>query len=203
MAQAGQRDFVKYTFYKVAPDWRRLPRADKERSKREFTDVLAEFADRIDLSSYSLVATRGDVDFLLWKVSPSLEAIDQLMAQLNRTELGRFLSTPHSYLAMTRRSPYVDHHQHEGQEGDSTAMRLCLERICPVKRERPISLNLPKVDTTEAAAKSMAVIIAGVASGEILPGEGQALASLVETQRRVIETEELERRIAELERRDG
>ena len=91
MAQAGQRDFVKYTFYKVAADWRRLPSSEKERSKREFTDVLAEFADRIDLSSYSLVATRGDVDFLLWKVSPTLEAIDQLMAQLNRTELGSFL----------------------------------------------------------------------------------------------------------------
>lgn len=124
MAQAGQRDFVKYTFYKVAPDWRGLPRSEKERSKREFTDVIAEFADRIDLSSYSLVGTRGDVDFLLWKVSPTLEAIDQLMAQLNRTELGRFLHTPHSYLAMTRRSPYVDHHQHEGQEGDSTTIRI-------------------------------------------------------------------------------
>ena len=124
MAQAGQRDFVKYSFYKVAPDWRRLPRPEKERSKREFADVLAEFADRVDLSSYSLVGTRGDVDFLLWKVSPTLEAIDQLMAQLNRTELGSFLHTPHSYLAMTRRSPYVDHHQHEGQEGDSTAMRI-------------------------------------------------------------------------------
>lgn len=124
MAQEGQRDFVKYTFYKLAPDWRRLPHSDKERSKREFADVLAEFADRIDISSYSLVATRGDVDFMLWKVSPTLEAIDELMAQLNRTKLGSFLCTPHSYLAMTRRSPYVDHHRHEGQEGDSTTMRI-------------------------------------------------------------------------------
>ena len=124
MAQEGQRDFVKYTFYKLAPDWRRLPHSDKERSKREFADVLAEFADRIDISSYSLVATRGDVDFMLWKVSPTLEAIDELVAQLNRTKLGSFLYTPHSYLAMTRRSPYVDHHRHEGQEGDSTTMRI-------------------------------------------------------------------------------
>ena len=115
---------MKYTFYKLAPDWRRLPHSDKERSKREFADVLAEFADRIDISSYSLVATRGDVDFMLWKVSPTLEAIDELMAQLNRTKLGSFLCTPHSYLAMTRRSPYVDHHRHEGQEGDSTTMRI-------------------------------------------------------------------------------
>ena len=39
------------------------------------------------------------------------------MAQLNRTELARYLHTPHSYLAMTRRSPYVDDHRHKGQEG--------------------------------------------------------------------------------------
>jgi len=124
MAQEVQRDFVKYTFYKVAPDWRRLPPPERERSKHEFADVLAEFSDRIDMSSYSLLATRGDVDFMLWKVSPTLEAIDELMAQLNRTELGGFLHTPHSYLAMTRRSPYVDHHRHEGQEGDSTTLRI-------------------------------------------------------------------------------
>jgi chlorite dismutase len=124
MAQEGRRNFVKYTFYKVAPEWRRLSESDRQRSKDEFAGVVAEFADRIAMSSYSLVGTRGDVDFMLWKVSPALEAINELMAQLNRTELGKFLDTPHSYLAMTRRSPYVDQHRHEGQEGTSATMRI-------------------------------------------------------------------------------
>ena len=124
MAQEGQRDFVKYTFYKVSPQWRRLPAEDRERSKTQFATVLAEFSDRIAISSYSLVGTRGDADFLLWKVSPELEAVNELCAQLNRTELGGYLDTPYSYLAMTRRSPYVDNHQHEGQEGTSPGMRI-------------------------------------------------------------------------------
>ena len=124
MTQEEARDFVKYSFYKVSPEWRRLSRQERERSKEEFAATLGEFTDRISVSSYSLVGTRGDVDFMLWKVSRSLESIDELMAQLNRTELAGYLQTPHSYLAMTRRSPYIDDHQHEGQEGATATMRI-------------------------------------------------------------------------------
>ncbi len=124
MVQQEARDFVKYSFYQVAPEWRRLSAAERARSKEEFAATLAEFSDRVALSSYSLAATRGDVDFMLWKISPTLEAIDELMAQLNRTELAAYLRMPHSYLAMTRRSPYVDQHRHEGQEGAASTMRI-------------------------------------------------------------------------------
>jgi len=124
MAQQGRRDFVRYTFYKVAAEWRRLSSGDRERDKAEFADVVAEFADRIGMASYSLVATRGDVDFMLWQVSPTLEALTELAAQVNHTGLGKFLSIPHSYLAMARPSPYVDHHQHPGQEGAGATLRI-------------------------------------------------------------------------------
>jgi chlorite dismutase len=124
MTQDSKRDFVKYTFYRASSQWRRLPEVDREHSKQEFADVLGEFSDRVALSSYSLVGTKGDVDFMLWKISPALEAINELMAQLNRTELGKWLDTPYSYLAMTRRSPYIDQHHHEGQEGASATMRV-------------------------------------------------------------------------------
>jgi chlorite dismutase len=124
MAQETRRDFVKYTFYKVAPEWRDLSEEERKQSKAEFVDILAGFSDRVSMSSYSLVGTRADVDLMLWKVSPTLEAINELMARLNRTELGKFLNIPHSYLAMTRRSPYTDDHQHEGQEGTAATMRI-------------------------------------------------------------------------------
>ena len=124
MPQEGNRDFVKYTFFKVSSGWRRLALGEREQSKVEFAELVAEFSDRIAMASYSLVGTRGDADFLLWKISPTLETIAELTAQLNRTKLGKYLSTPYSYLAMTRRSPYVEHHQHQGQEGASAAMRI-------------------------------------------------------------------------------
>lgn len=117
MTEQVRRDFVKYSFFKVDPEWRRLPAKERQDSKAQFVEVLGEFSDRVSMSSYSLVGTRGEVDFMLWKVSESLEAINELMARVNHTELARYLTMPHSYLAMTRRSPYIDDHKHEGQEG--------------------------------------------------------------------------------------
>ena len=123
-AQPERRDFVKHSFFKVSPEWRRLPEAEREGSKDRFAEVVAEFSDGMAIGSYSLVATRGDVDFLLWKICPSLEPINELLALLNRTRLGQFLTMPHSYLSMTRKSPYVDGHQHQGQEGAGSPMRI-------------------------------------------------------------------------------
>ena len=123
-SQDGRRDFVKHSFFKVAPEWRRLSLEQREHGKSQFAEVVAEFSDRMTLASYSLVGTRADVDFMLWKVSPTLEAVNQLLAQLNRTELGGYLDMSHSFLSMTRRSPYVDQHQHEGQEGETATMRI-------------------------------------------------------------------------------
>ena len=124
MAQEGKRDFVKYSFFKVDPQWRRLSPGERSHSKTEFAGVVAEFSDSVTMASYSLVGTRGDVDFMLWKISPTLEPMNDLLAQLHKTHLGGYLDMPYSYLAMTRRSPYVDAHQHQGQEGASTTMRI-------------------------------------------------------------------------------
>ena len=123
-AQPERRDFVKHSFFKVSPEWRRLPESERQDSKDQFAEVVAEFSDRITVGSYSLTATRGDVDFLLWKICPTLEPINKLLAQINRTQLGQFLTMPHSYLSMTRKSPYVDGHEHEGQEGAGSTMRI-------------------------------------------------------------------------------
>ncbi|MCE2464954.1 MAG: chlorite dismutase family protein [Dehalococcoidia bacterium] len=123
MSSDGERYFVRYCFYKVAPEWKRLPQGDKERSKAEYAAVLDELSQRMSIASYSLQGTRGDVDYMLWAISPTVELLDQLASQTNRTELGKYLETPYSYLAMTRRSPYVDEHTHPGQDGTGDVVR--------------------------------------------------------------------------------
>ena len=125
MTEQVRRDFVKYSFFKVDPAWRLIPEKERQDSKAQFAEVLNEFSDRVSMSSYSMVGTRGDADFLPWKVSEELEAINELMARVNGTDLAPYLSMPYSYLAMTRRSPYIDDHKHEGQEGTGSAtMRI-------------------------------------------------------------------------------
>lgn len=112
------RQYVKYTFFRVDPAWRRLPPDERERGKAEFVTSVEEAARRlIVLRAYSLTGMRGDVDFALWTVSASLEEQSELQTALFSTALGAYLSTPYSYLAMTKHSQYVRDHQHDGQEG--------------------------------------------------------------------------------------
>ena len=86
-------------------------------------------------------------------------------------------------------------------EGDSTAMRLCIERLVPPRKDRPVNLDLPKMECVEDTVNAMAVISSGVGDGELTPSEGQVLSGMVENYRKAIETTELEERISNLEKR--
>jgi hypothetical protein len=89
-------------------------------------------------------------------------------------------------------------------EGDTTALRLCLERLCPPRKDSPLSLaGLPKIKTTMDLPKASAAILEAVAKGTITPSEGQALAGLVESHRKTLEMSELEARVAALENNLG
>lgn len=119
---APQRQFVKFSFFKIDPAWRRLAAAEREAGKRAFQGVLERYAEQMILRTYSLVGIRGDCDLLVWCVSEELEPFQALHAELLATGLGQYASLPYSYLSMTRRSIYVDKHRHEGQEGTRLAI---------------------------------------------------------------------------------
>ncbi len=97
--------FVKYTFFKLDGEWRRLPNDQRRASKDDFLSVL-EAHISLEPRCYTLVGTRGDADFMLWIINDSLDPIRVLHSELMNTELGKYLSTPYSYLAMLRPSEY-------------------------------------------------------------------------------------------------
>ena len=104
----AQRSFVKFTFVKADPAWRRLPAAERAEHKREFAAACREFADDHFLRAYSTVGTRGDCDLMVRAVCPALEPIHELHVLLNQSGLMRWAEIPHSYLAMTKESVYSD-----------------------------------------------------------------------------------------------
>ncbi|MFN8525051.1 MAG: chlorite dismutase family protein [Chloroflexota bacterium] len=118
-----RRQYVKYTFYSVAPEWRALPAAERDAHKLEIVELLERHAERVMIRTYSTVGTRGDCDFLLWTVSYDLDDIQQIASEIAGSAMGPYLETPHSYLAMTKRSQYIDKHTHEGQEGARLRIR--------------------------------------------------------------------------------
>jgi chlorite dismutase len=105
---AEERNYVKYTFVKVNPAWRRRTAAERAADKREFAAACREFADMHFLRTYSLVGTRGDCDLMVRAIAGRLEPIHELHVLLNQTGLMRYADIPHSYLAMTKESPYTD-----------------------------------------------------------------------------------------------
>ncbi|MBF8299506.1 MAG: cld [Dehalococcoidia bacterium] len=117
------RQFVRYAFYKLAPEWRRLAKDTKETQRQELVSVVDEFTDQMLVRPYTLMGTRGDADFLLWTVSDSVERFQSLATQVFSSGLGHYLTVPYSYLAMTRKSAYVDKHRHEGQEGSRLTIK--------------------------------------------------------------------------------
>lgn len=84
-------------------------------------------------------------------------------------------------------------------QGDTTALRLCLERIIPPRKSRPVNIALPETQTAEGVAEAQAKVVKAVADGELTPEEGTAITNILEARRKAIETQDHEARIAILE----
>ena len=84
-------------------------------------------------------------------------------------------------------------------EGDVTALRLCLDRIAPARKDAPISFDLPSIETAQDAAEAARAILRAVAEGDVTPMEAATVMAVVEQFRRTLETTEVECRITALE----
>jgi hypothetical protein len=84
-------------------------------------------------------------------------------------------------------------------EGDMAALRLCLDRLLPVRRERPMAFELPKIETAAEAFKASSALLAACAEGILSPREATEIMALIETHMRTLELTELETRVTELE----
>ncbi len=110
-AAVPDRNFVKFTFIRVLPEWRRRTAEERAGDKREFAAACADFAQDHLLRAYSLVGTRGDCDLMVRALAPSLDPIHELHVLLNQSGLMRWAEISHSYLAMTKESVYSDEPQ--------------------------------------------------------------------------------------------
>ena len=103
-----ERTFVKFTFFKLDPAWRRRGASERARDKAEFQAACDDFAEDRSLRAYSTVGTRGDTDLLLLNQSPILEDLHTFHVVLGQSGLAQWATIPYSYLAMTKPSPYSE-----------------------------------------------------------------------------------------------
>ena len=84
-------------------------------------------------------------------------------------------------------------------EGDGAALRLCLERVAPARKDAPVQFDLPPIKTAYDASDAAQAVLRAVSEGDLTPFEAASVMALVEGYRKTLETTELEARITALE----
>ena len=85
------------------------------------------------------------------------------------------------------------------QDGDTVALRLCLDRLLPPRKDRPITFALPPITTTDDLPLATGAIVAAVAAGELTPAEASEISKTLDVHVRAIEATDLHKRLAALE----
>ena len=79
------------------------------------------------------------------------------------------------------------------------ALKLCLDRLAPPRRDAPVEFQMPKVRTAAEAVDASAAILVAVAAGEVTPDEAGRVMALLTAHKSIVEAGDLERRISALE----
>ena len=83
--------------------------------------------------------------------------------------------------------------------GDTTALRLCLERVAPPRKDRPVTFALPPLGTARDAVTASAALLQAVADGDLTPLEAGELSKLIVNYVEALKTSDMEERLAALE----
>jgi hypothetical protein len=83
--------------------------------------------------------------------------------------------------------------------GDMQALRLCLDRIAPTRKDRYVPIDLPALDSAADAVKASAVIMAALSAGDLSPSEASELSKLVGNYVAALTAADFEKRLAQLE----
>ncbi|KRR06203.1 hypothetical protein CQ12_11495 [Bradyrhizobium jicamae] len=84
--------------------------------------------------------------------------------------------------------------------GDIPALRLCLDRILPPRKDRPVTFTLPEIKSAQDASAVVSSVLEAVAAGEITPADAAEVGKLIDSYVKAYETAELAGRLERLER---
>jgi chlorite dismutase len=100
---------------RLDPSWRRLPDEARLRDGAAFTAAAEAAAARVRTFTYSMVGLRADSDLLLWRLGPSVRAMEETAASMLQAGVGRYLAIAHSLVGLVRHSQYVKQHTEQEQ----------------------------------------------------------------------------------------
>src|SRR3954447_7893290 len=105
---AVQRQFVNFAFYRLDPALRRLGDHEKFQVRSEFLKLFEKPRPGLMCLTYSTVGLKAECDFMLWRIGLSPDTFQEQSKAMNKTRLGAYLTQPYNFVAMTKRSMYID-----------------------------------------------------------------------------------------------
>ena len=84
-------------------------------------------------------------------------------------------------------------------DGDSVALRLCLDRIAPPMKDKPVFFPLPQMQDAMDASQAAGSVLSAVSEGTLTPIEATRVMGLIDSYRRTLELTDIETRITALE----
>jgi uncharacterized protein DUF5681 len=85
------------------------------------------------------------------------------------------------------------------ENGDIAAIRICMDRLAPARRDEPVEVELPPIETPADSVAAAETIVAGVAAGDLTASEAANLAKVVDVYVRAVETKGFDQRLTKLE----
>ena len=101
------RQLVRFTFYKLDPQWQLLPLEQRQQGKQQLLALMSDASEQSLLRTFSLYGLRSDCDFMVWQAAYAVEDLQHISSTLRRSALGPYLRETNAFLSMTKRSVYV------------------------------------------------------------------------------------------------
>ena len=64
--------------------------------------------------------------------------------------------------------------------GDLAALRLCIDRLVPPRKDRPVPFDLPKIESARDAANAISAVLTAVSTGDLTPAEASGVTRLLD-----------------------
>jgi Family of unknown function (DUF5681) len=85
------------------------------------------------------------------------------------------------------------------KSGDLAAIRLCMDRLAPARKDEPVAFELPPLEKAADGVAAAASIVAAVAAGELTPSQAAELCKVIDVYVRALDSKGFDERLAKLE----
>jgi len=139
MEHQNRGQFVSFTLYSVAPEWRQLPKEVRQEDKEQLENIIRQFSiqNNNQIFAATTMGMMAEADFMLFLISDNLDAVQGLATAIAKSEIGGYLTRKTDLVGLENHRTYQDGAA-SGQSGTAEVSQLGLHRylfVYPIKKK--------------------------------------------------------------------